>query len=285
LQRHYEVAQITAEMLQFVRERSGSDVLTGLLEETRKQDLKHWLWGRQLVDLLQEFPITIEPSDLLSALKRLKPRLYSISSSLKAAPNEVHLTVSTVRYSCNGKPRGGVCSTFLADRADSDVPIFVQKSAHFHPPKAPTTPMIMVGPGTGIAPFRAFLQERRAIGATGRNWLFFGEHRMSEDFYYSEELKTLQRDGYMHRLDTAFSRDQAEKIYVQHRILEHGAEVWRWLQDGAHFYVCGDASRMARDVNAALKRVVHVHGGLSTEDASAYVSKMTQDKRYVQDVY
>ena len=145
--------------------------------------------------------------------------------------------------------------------------------------------MIMVGPGTGVAPFRAFLQQRQATAAPGRNWLFFGEQRASTDFYYRDELETMQAQGYLHRLDTAFSRDQADKIYVQHRMLEHGAQLWAWLQDGGHFYVCGDASRMAKDVDAALRRVVEDHGGMGTEDADAYVTAMAREKRYVRDVY
>jgi len=219
-------------------------------------------------------------------LKRMQPRLYSISSSPLLYPEEVHLTTATVRYGRDGARHGGVCSTFLADRAEGvEIPIFVQTSAHFRPPKDPSLPMIMVGPGTGFAPFRAFLQERQARGAPGRNWLFFGEQRAGTDFYYRDELETMQAQGVLHRLDTAFSRDQAEKIYVQHRMLENGAQLWAWLQDGAHFYVCGDASRMAKDVDAALRRVVEDHGGMSAEDADAFVAGMAREKRYVRDVY
>lgn len=275
LLRHFEIARITPELLQFVCERSDSKDLAALLAAERKAELKNWLWGKQVVDLLQAFPVRVEAADWLAVLKRLQPRLYSISSSPKAYPAQVHLTVSTVRYAFEGKPRGGVCSTFLADRAaEIDVPIFVQKSAHFRPPKNPDTAMIMVGPGTGIAPFRAFLQERQAIGAQGRNWLFFGEQRSSKDFYYQDELEAMQKDGSLHRLDLAFSRDQAEKIYVQHRMIEHGAQLWTWLQEGAYFYVCGDASRMAKDVDAALKQVVQTHGALNSEDAAAYIAKI-----------
>ncbi|ATA24022.1 reductase [Brenneria goodwinii] len=286
LSQHCEIARITPEVLQFVYQRSRHETLAGLLREDRKDELKRWLWGRQIIDLLQEFPIQTQADEWLSVLKRMQPRLYSISSSPKASPDQVHLTVSTVRYGDGDRRRGGVCSTFLADRAEAvTVPIFVHKSAHFWPPNNPDAPMIMVGPGTGIAPFRAFLQERQAIGAKGRNWLVFGEQRAATDFYYREELETLRRDGYLHRLDTAFSRDQTEKIYVQHRLLEQGGELWRWLQEGAHFYVCGDAGRMARDVDAALRQVVQTHGSMSTEDAAAYVAKMAQDKRYLRDVY
>ncbi|MFJ5454040.1 sulfite reductase subunit alpha [Pectobacterium jejuense] len=287
LSQHVEIARITPEILQFVRERSDHPVLVDLLKEEHKEELKQWLWGRQIIDLLRAFPIQAQADEWLAVLKRIQPRLYSISSSPKVTPHQIHLTVSTVRYSMEGKQRGGVCSTFLADRAveSTAVPIFIQKSAHFRIPKHAGTPIIMVGAGTGIAPFRAFLQERRATKAQGKNWLFFGEQRAATDFYYRDELEEIQRDGYLHRLDTAFSRDQREKIYVQHRMCEQGAELWHWLEEGAYFYVCGDASRMAKDVDLALRQVVQVHGVMSSDDAAAYVAKMAQDKRYVRDVY
>ncbi|BAN49822.1 sulfite reductase subunit alpha [Metapseudomonas resinovorans] len=286
LGRHFEIAKITPELLRFVAERSGSAELARLLEPSNKAELEHWLWGKQLADLLRAYPIRAGAEELLGRLKRLQPRLYSIASSPLASPEEVHLTVSTVRYGCDERDRAGVCSAFLADRAEQgEVPIFIQKSAHFRVPADPERPMIMVGPGTGIAPFRAFLQEREAAGATGRNWLFFGEQRQASDFYYREELEAWQASGHLQRLDTAFSRDQAEKVYVQQRMLEQGAELWRWLEAGAHFYVCGDASRMARDVDAALKAVVREHGGMSAAQAEAYVGAMARDKRYVRDVY
>jgi len=287
LLRHFEIARITPGLLKFVQERSGSETLKSLLGENNKQKLKQWLWGRQIVDLLLEFPIEVAPEQLLAELKPLQPRLYSISSSSKADPDTVHITVSTVRYACDGKPRQGVCSAYLADRAEEDgeIRIFVQKTAHFHPPNNPDAPMIMVGPGTGIGPFRGFLQERQAIGARGKNWLIFGEQRSEYDFYFREELEGMEQDGFLHRLDTAFSRDQEQKIYVQDRMLEHGAELWKWLEEGAHFYVCGDAGRMAKDVDATLKRIVQQHGGLSVQQAEAYVKEMTQSKRYSKDVY
>ncbi|MEH0873580.1 sulfite reductase subunit alpha [Pectobacterium cacticida] len=287
LAQHVEIARITPEFLQFVRQRTNKPALADLLQEERKEALKQWLWGRQIVDVLQAFPIQVQADELLSVLKRMQPRLYSISSSPKVTPHQIHLTVSTVRYGVEGQLRGGVCSTFLADRAaeSGTVPIFIQKSAHFRPPQHPDTPMIMVGAGTGIAPFRAFLQERQATKAQGKNWLFFGEQRAATDFYYRNELEKLQREGYLHRLDTAFSRDQHEKIYVQHRMREQGAELWRWLEEGAHFYVCGDASRMAKDVDAALRQIAQRYGGMCGEDAADYVAKLAQDKRYVRDVY
>ncbi|MNQ75168.1 Sulfite reductase [NADPH] flavoprotein alpha-component [compost metagenome] len=231
---------------------------------------------------MQEFPVDCSASELLGTLKRLQPRLYSIASSPKAHPQEVHLTVAAVRY---GK-RKGVSSTFLADRAQStDVPVFVQPSKHFRPPADGNLPMIMIGPGTGVAPFRAFLQERRARGDSGKNWLFFGEQHAASDFYYRDELQGMQRDGLLTELSLAFSRDQAQKIYVQDRIREQGAELWHWLQDGAQLYICGDASCMAKDVDQALRRVAQDHGGLCTEGAADYWRQLSEQKRYLRDVY
>ena len=286
LLKHYEIARTSPEMLRFVAERAGSSLLVDLMLEERRTERADWLWGRQFIDLLHGFPIEATAEELLFVLKRMQPRLYSISSSPLVHPSEVHLTVSTVRYGYDGNARGGVCSTFLADRAaKTEVPIFVQKSQHFRPPKDSARKMIMVGPGTGVAPFRAFLQERQAKGDPGKNWLFFGEQRAKTDFYYRDELEAMQQSGGLDRLDTAFSRDQDAKIYVQHRMIEHGATLWRWLEEGAHFYVCGDGARMAKDVDAALRQVAEAHGGLRTEAAAAYVAAMAQEKRYVRDVY
>jgi len=286
LARHYEIARPSVEALQLIASRSRNDALARLLADDRKADLKQWLWGQQLADVLHEFPADLSASELLSVLKRLQPRLYSIASSPKAHAGEVHLTVAAVRYNNGRRNRKGVSSTFLADRAhDVSVPVFVQKSAHFRPPRSGDTPMIMVGPGTGVAPFRGFLHERSARGATGRNWLFFGEQHAATDFYYRDELESMQQSGLLTRLDLAFSRDQADKVYVQDRMREQGAQLWAWLEEGAHFYVCGDASRMAKDVDAALKEVVAQHGGLSAERAEEYVGAMAKDRRYVRDVY
>lgn len=286
LEEHLEIVRITPQQLQWVCERSASPLLEELLQGGDQAELKDWLWGRQLLDLLLEFPIPLNSDELLSLLKPLQPRLYSISSSPKAHPNQVHITVSTVRYQHQNKQRGGVCSTFLADRAEGrGARIFLQRSAHFRPPQDPQLPLIMIGPGTGIAPFRAFLQERQAQGGSGKNWLFFGEQRAVSDFYYHDELRTWQRSGLLSRLDTAFSRDQAEKIYVQQRILEEGALLWSWLQQGASVCVCGDAARMAKDVDAALKKIVQVHGKMSSGAATLYVSGMSKERRYLRDVY
>ncbi len=286
LTRHYEIARPSADALALIASRAGTQSLSDLLGDSRKGDLRKWLWGQQLADVLHEFPVALSATELLGVLKRMQPRLYSIASSPKAHANEIHLTVSAVRYNNGRRQRKGVSSTFLADRAtDVDVPVFIQKSTHFRPPRDPLTPMIMVGPGTGIAPFRAFLHERIARGDAGKNWLFFGEQHAETDFYYRDELTTMREQGHLARLDLAFSRDQDRKIYVQDRMIEEGAQLWSWLQDGAHFYVCGDASRMAKDVDAALKKIVAQHGGLSGEKASEFVRQLASDKRYVRDVY
>ncbi len=232
--------------------------------------------------------VKIAPADFVKSLKKLQPRLYSISSSPKAHPGQVHLTVGAVRYEKDGRARKGVCSTFLAERAQAGatrVGVFVHANKGFRPPANLDAPMIMVGPGTGIAPFRAFLEERRATGAKGKNWLFFGDQRAATDFLYREELDAMAREGVLTRLDTAFSRDQAEKIYVQQRMLENAKELFAWLEEGAHFYVCGDASRMAKDVDAALHQVIERAGGKSKEQAAEYVEKLKAAKRYARDVY
>ncbi|TDY26599.1 sulfite reductase (NADPH) alpha subunit [Paraburkholderia sp. BL6665CI2N2] len=286
LGKHYEIARPSPDLLAFVAARSNNGTLRDLLSPERKADLKQWLWGQQIADVLHEFPLRLTAAELTGMLKRLQPRLYSIASSPKAHVGEVHLTVAAVRYSNGRRHRKGVSSTFLADRAgDVNVPVFVQKSAHFRPPHGSDTPMIMVGPGTGVAPFRGFLHERRARGDTGRNWLFFGEQHAASDFYYRDELESLRDTGVLTRLDVAFSRDQADKVYVQDRMREQGAQLWSWLEDGAHFYVCGDANRMAKDVDAALKEVVARHGGMSDEKALEYVNRLAQEKRYARDVY
>jgi len=224
----------------------------------------------------------------VTLLRRLQPRLYSISSSPKAHPGQVHLTVGAVRYEAASRRRKGVCSTFLADRvtpSDTRVGVYLHRNKAFRPPTNPDAPMIMVGPGTGIAPFRAFLEEREATGTKGKNWLFFGDQRSATDFLYRDQLETLQRSGVLTRLDTAFSRDQSEKIYVQQRMLENATELYAWLEAGASFYVCGDAARMAKDVEAALHRVIETAGGKTAEQAAEYVDALRSTKRYQRDVY
>lgn len=241
-----------------------------------------------LLDLLLAFPSARPPlQELVSSLGALQPRLYSIASSPKAHAGEVHLTVAAVRYERRRRARKGVASTFLADRLGPGeaAPIFVQTSHGFRLPEDPTTPVIMIGPGTGVAPFRAFLEERRATGAKGRNWLFFGDQRRASDFLYADEFEAYRRDGHLTRLDLAFSRDQAEKLYVQQRMRENAAELWAWLQEGAAVYVCGDASRMARDVDMALAFIVAKQGGMESGKAKAYLAELAKSGRYRRDVY
>ncbi|OHC28748.1 MAG: reductase, partial [Pseudomonadales bacterium RIFCSPHIGHO2_02_FULL_60_43] len=281
LSSHFEIARPSNEALALVAERSASSELRSLLGE-RKAELKDWLWGRQLADVLQAYPAEHTAGELLGSLKRLQPRLYSISSSPKAHAGEVHLTVSAVRY---GK-RKGVASTFLADRVNNaEVPLFVQSNKNFRVPQDSDVPMIMIGPGTGVAPFRGFLHERRARGDAGKNWLFFGEQHAASDFYYRDELTAMQHDGLLTNLSLAFSRDQTQKIYVQDRIREQGGELWRWLEEGAQLYVCGDANRMAKDVEQALRDVAREHGDLSEEKAAEHIRRLAEQKRYLRDVY
>jgi sulfite reductase (NADPH) flavoprotein alpha-component len=240
-----------------------------------------------LLDLLEAFPSARPPlSELISALDPLLPRLYSIASSPKTTPGQVHLAVAVVRYQLRARQRGGVASTFLSERLASGetVPVYINSSEGFRLP-APDKPVIMIGPGTGIAPFRAFLEERRATGATGRNWLFFGNPRRASDFLFEEELSAYHRDGLLTRLDTAWSRDQAHKIYVQHRMLENAAELWAWLEDGASLYVCGDAEKMARDVDRGLAYIIAKEGGMDAAAAKAYLARLTREGRYLRDVY
>ncbi|WP_433830088.1 molybdopterin-dependent oxidoreductase [Actinoplanes sp. CA-015351] len=282
LSSHLDITRITTDLLRFTAERAGAAQLKTLLRPDNKGELAKWTWGRQIADLLAEHPVTATAEEWIGVLKRLQPRLYSISSTPLVDPDRVSLTVSVVRY---GR-RKGVCSTHLADApAGAEVPVFVQRAPHFRPPSDPSTPMIMIGPGTGVAPFVGFLQERQATGATAPNWLFFGEQRRATDFYYEQELSALQESGTLTRLDLAFSRDQRTKIYVQDRMREQGAHLWSWLQEGAVLYVCGDASRMARDVDQALHDIAVNHGRLSPEAATTYLKQLTTEKRYRRDIY
>ena len=285
---HYEITRIPSPLLKAMAERSGDAELLKLTAPGANGELTKFLWGREIIDLLHIHPaVKFSPTEFVALLKKLQPRLYSISSSPKAHPGEVHLCVGVVRYDSLGRSRKGVCSTFLAERVPTGgaVPVFVHHNKNFRPPANPDAPMIMVGPGTGIAPFRAFLEERRASGAKGKNWLLFGDQREATDYLFKEEIETMQREGTLHRLDLAFSRDQAEKIYVQNRMTEHAKELYAWLEEGGGFYVCGDAARMAKDVDAVLHQVIQTAGGKSAEEATAYVAALKKDKRYQRDVY
>ncbi len=280
----YDISRVTPDLLRFVAESCADRAAAKLLRNSGERR-SNWLRNRNGLDVVTEFAVRAEPEQWQDVLVRLTPRNYSISSSPLVSPHEIQLTVSVVRYrGAAGASRAGVCSTFLADRAAA-APVFLQRSPHFRPPEDPGAPMIMVGPGTGIAPFRGFLQERRALGHGGRNWLFFGDRHRDENFYYRDELEGMVSDGLLNRMDLAFSRDQAERVYVQHRMLDHGADVWRWLDDGAHFYVCGDAARMAKDVDVALSTILRTHGRMSEDAAHDYKRQLVADKRYVRDVY
>ncbi|MGO1022841.1 molybdopterin-dependent oxidoreductase [Streptomyces rubiginosohelvolus] len=287
LYRHLDITRITPDLLRLVADHTGDRPLKKLLRPDNKGERDRWTWGRQAVDVLAEHPVRATAAAWAEVLGPLRPRLYSIASSPLEDPHRMRLTVSVIRYeSALGGMRKGVASTFLADaEPDSSVPVFVQRNDRFRPPADPATPMIMVGPGTGVAPFLGFLEERRALGHSGANWLFFGEQHRATDFYYREELDTMSRSGTLTRLDTAFSRDQRAKVYVQDRMREHGAQLWSWLRDGAHLYVCGDASRMAKDVDRALRDIAVAHGGLEPDAAAAQVKQLASDRRYVRDVY
>lgn len=262
--------------------------LERLIAPGAQEQLSEFLREREYVDLLAEFPSArLSPQEFVALLRRMVPRLYSIASSLRAHPGEIHLAVAIVRYTTNQRERLGVCSTFLADRSELGrvtVPVFVSNS-HFGLPERADVDIIMVGPGTGVAPFRAFLEEREATGATGRNWLFFGDQHRATEFLYEEDFAAMQRRGVLTRFETAFSRDQAHKVYAQDRMREHGAEIWRWLAGGAYFFVCGDAKRMAPDVDQALQDIVAQHGGQEPAQAAEFVKALRKEKRYQRDVY
>src|SRR5690606_29823687 len=262
--------------------------LNGLLVPESKEVLSTFLANHEYADLLNAFPsAAITPQELVDLMRKLMPRLYSIASSPKVYPQEIHPTVAVVRYQTNGIERAGVCSTFLSDRVqvgNTPVPVFVSNS-HFGPPEDGAKDCIMVGPGTGIAPFRAFVQDRVASGATGRNWVFFGDQKHATDYLYEEEWNDYVAKGQVHRLDLAWSRDQEEKIYVQDKMLANAPEIWAWVSGGGYFYVCGDAKRMAKDVDAALHEIIAEEGKMSSDDATAYIKQLKKDKRYQRDVY
>lgn len=284
--KHYDIRSLSKNFLTKWQERCGHPFLRALVEKGESNDYEAFTWGRELVDLILDYPADFADADeFVEHLRRLAPRLYSIASSPKQHPGEVHLTVGAVRYQTFGRKRGGVCSTFLADRVGDQKPgVYVHSNKAFRPPGDDSAPMIMVGPGTGIAPFRAFLEERQCVGASGANWLFFGNPHRQTDFFYEDYLTQLEKDNFC-QLSLAFSRDQDHKIYVQHLMLQEGKQLWDWLEKGAYFYVCGDASRMAKDVDTALHQVCQKFGGLSEEKAIEYVKALRKDKRYARDVY
>src|SRR5438874_4400417 len=284
LLRDYSITQPTPKFLKAITRRANSStLLKDLLQPERKEDLDRYLWGMEVLDFLNEHPSAkFTPQEFVGLLTKLQPRLYSVASSLRVFPEQVHLIVDVVRYESRGRVRKGVCSAFLAERADNvPVPVYPSSAKHFHMPEDQGLPLIMIGPGTGIAPFRAFLQERQALEAKGKNWLFFGAQREKCDFAYKEDWERFTRDGLLTRFDCAWSRDQAHKIYVQHKLLENAAEIWKWIDgEGAQFFACGDARRMAKDVDAALRKIVEEQGGKDVTSANDYGEKLKNDKRY-----
>ena len=260
--------------------------LEELLKIENKQALIDYMWGRELIDLFKEYPQQgLSVQDFITLLRPMPPRLYSIASSLSAHSDEVHLTVAVVRYDSFGRKRKGVCSSYLAERVGETIPSYFHPNKNFKLPQNQEAPVIMVGPGTGIAPFRAFIEERQTTGAPGKNWLFFGDRSQKTDYLYGDEWETYRKGGILNELDLAWSRDQSEKVYVQHKMLEKGAELWKWLQDGAVFYVCGDASRMAKDVDQALRTIAQQHGSMNEEEATIWIKALQKEKRYLKDVY
>ncbi len=288
LREDYDITAISRAVLTKLAEALDSVVLRGLLAEDSKEQLKTYTAGREIVDAILDFaPNGLSAEALTGIFRKLPPRLYSIASSPLAHADEVHLTVAAVRYEAHGRRRKGVCSTYLADLVKSGDPVqvFVQPNKNFRLPADGSTPVIMVGPGTGVAPFRSFVEHRAAVGASGKNWLFFGDQHYTYDFLYQLEWQDFLKEGLLTRLDVAFSRDQPEKVYVQDRIIAQSKELYEWLEEGAHFYVCGDANRMAHDVHEALISVVENQAAISREAAEAYVEDLKKAKRYQRDVY
>jgi sulfite reductase (NADPH) flavoprotein alpha-component len=287
LEERFEITAATPRFLEHWAELTGNGALKDLLGEERAEARAAYFRAHHIIDIIREFPAPgLAAETFVTGLRPLQPRLYSIASSLAANPDEAHLTVSTVRYEMHGEPRAGVASGYFADRAapDTILPVYVQANPHFRLP-ADDVPIIMIGAGTGVAPYRAFMQEREARGGAGRSWLFFGERNFSTDFLYQTEWQAWLKDKVLTRVDVAFSRDRTQKAYVQHRLVEQGREAFAWLEEGAHIYVCGDAARLAPDVHEALIGVVAAHGGRSREAAEDYVRALQSDHRYQRDVY
>ncbi|HAH22760.1 MAG TPA: assimilatory sulfite reductase (NADPH) flavoprotein subunit [Prolixibacteraceae bacterium] len=285
LSTYMEITVLNREVIQLYFEKSQHSKLQEILEN--EDQLDHYLYGHDVLDLLEEFPFEMTPQGLASVLRRFPARLYSISSSQAAVGDEVHITVSRVRYSNKGRQRSGACSNYLAEQieVDSLVPMFIEKNPAFKLPEDDQTPVILVGAGTGVAPYRAFLQHREANNQKGNTWLFFGERRFHSDFLYQIEWQKLLKNGFLEKIDVAFSRDQDEKIYVQHRLLQKQQEIFAWLEKGASIYLCGDMKQMARDVQNALLQIIETQGGMSVEKALEYLKKLKKEKRFQTDVY
>jgi len=284
----YEITLLTKPLIEAAAKLSGKSALQELTAPGREAELKAYMGERDLLDLITDYGLQGIPArEFVGILRKLPARLYSISSSAKANPGEVHVTIRTVKYEAHGRQRYGVCSTFAAERLEpgEKVPVYIHNNPNFKMPSNPDAPIIMIGPGTGVAPFRAFLGDREETGATGKTWLFYGDQHFSTDFLYQTDWQRWLKGGVLTRMDVAFSRDTDKKVYVQHRMLEKSKELYAWLQEGAHVYVCGDEKRMAHDVHAALASIIEQEGGFSAEEAAEYLSRMQQDRRYQRDVY
>jgi sulfite reductase (NADPH) flavoprotein alpha-component len=285
---HFEITVLTKPLLEQSAQLSNNEDLRELLSPGNEEKVKAYLEGRDLLDLVRDFgPWDVSAQEFISILRKIPARLYSIASSLSANPDEVHLTIGAVRYDAHGRERKGVCSILCAERLQpgDTLPVYIQHNPNFKLPKNPDTPIIMVGPGTGVAPFRSFMQEREETGAKGKSWLFFGDQHFVTDFLYQTEWQKWLKDGVLTKMDVAFSRDTDEKVYVQHRMLEHSKELFEWLQEGATVYICGDEKNMAHDVHNTLIEIIEKEGGMSREKAEDYLAGMQQQKRYQRDVY
>ncbi|MGG3035866.1 assimilatory sulfite reductase (NADPH) flavoprotein subunit [Bacillus licheniformis] len=285
---YYEITVLTKKFIQQAAEIIENEKLRELAAPENADQLKAYIAGRDLIDFVRDFgPLAAAPQEFVSILRKIPPRLYSIASSFAANPDEVHLTIGAVRYNAHGRDRKGVCSVLCAERLQpSDtLPVFIQPNKNFKLPENPETPIIMVGPGTGVAPFRSFMQEREETGASGKSWMFFGDQHFVTDFLYQTEWQKWLSEGVLTKMDVAFSRDTEEKVYVQHRMLEHSKELFEWLEEGAAFYVCGEKNNMAKDVQNALLEIIEKEGGKSREEAEAYLAEMKKQKRYQRDVY
>ncbi|TWI58167.1 assimilatory sulfite reductase (NADPH) flavoprotein subunit [Halalkalibacter nanhaiisediminis] len=285
---HFEITVLTKPLLEQAAKLSANKELTDLLSAGNEDKLKAYIDGRDLLDLVRDFGLWgVSAQEFISILRKMPARLYSIASSLSANPDEVHLTIGAVRYNTHGRDRNGVCSILCADRLQpgDTLPIYIQHNDNFKLPQNPDTPIIMVGPGTGIAPFRSFIQEREETGAEGKSWLFFGDQHFVTDFLYQTEWQKWLKDGVLTKMDVAFSRDTDEKVYVQHRMEEQSKELFKWLQEGAVVYICGDEKHMAHDVHNTLIDIIEKEGGMSREKAEEYLADMQQQKRYQRDVY
>ncbi len=284
----FEITTVTRPFVKAYASHGGWSELAALLDKGREADFQAYAYGREIIDVVTANPPReLSPQAFVGMLRRLQPRLYSIASSLRAHEEEVHLLVGVTRYHSHGRLREGVCSSFVSERLGEEepLPIYLSENPNFRLPESPDARMIMIGPGTGVAPFRAFLEDREALGCRGRNWLFFGDQHFETDFLYQLEWQRWHKSGVLSHLDLAFSRDQSEKVYVQHRMLERSRDVYAWLQDGAYLYVCGDAGKMASDVEAALLSIISKESGKSREAAAKYLHAMHANKRYQRDVY